>query len=831
LAITPSASDFADANAADGKTTTISYAIANGTKGLAANYSMASLSATGDINPASLIVTATGPAKIYGSALTAGVSTTDFTATGMIEGETVTSVTLTPDAAGLSSTTPAGTSYVVTPSLAAGTNGFIAGNYNISYTDYNGTVAKKVLTVTADSKSKTYDGSVYSPFTSTITGFVNGEKMADVVTGKVTYSGTAITAVNAGTYIITPVITNLSAVNYSFVSANGSLRIYNEEIVDNTPPIWVTAPKALDRTVIYNDADGLTAAQALKPVASDENSFTLTKISGQFEKSSTCDLTGKYTNTWTAKDSYGNTSSVYTQVITIADLPNAKPLIAQVKDFSVYKNSKQVEVALSGIDPTSGCSLQEITSLVGVAENSSLITDVSVTYTKGSSTGTLLLTIADDTEGESIIRVTLKDNGGSENGGSDTNEMTFKVKVVSTDHGPKLLSEIPAQVINPGGKISIDLDDFFSSQDGNSISYTVTLADGSPLPSWMSYDPLTGIISGVAPQNESGSYLVTITVTDNEGLSIKTNFWVVLTSSGTLVISGTVSSSTGYVTSGVQVVLLSVDANNKASVVGTRDLDATSSFAFSSLSSGSYLLKTVVTNAVKYPNLLNTYFNGSSSISTAQKIELASTNKTGVNLVMLPKMFGEGGDGSIAGLVVRKQGPVNEANTETGQIAPGVDVVLKQDGKIVDNTSTNLEGKYIFSSLPTGKYVVEAEQLGYTLNVVKKVTLNADTMVVENVNFILWTLGTIITDVKDLTSGTTINMYPNPTSGQLHIVSNIDNSATVSVSTLAGKEVFRRSYLSGETINIDLSTQTSGLYMVTFESEGKSVTRKIVLRK
>ena len=135
---------------------------------------------------------ATGPAKAYGTALTAGVSTTDFTATGMVNNESVTSVTLTPDAAGLSSTTPAGTSYVVTPSSATGTNGFIAGNYNINYIGYDdGIVAKKVLTVTADAKSKTYDGSVFTPFTSTITGFVNGELVGDVVSGTVTYSGTA----------------------------------------------------------------------------------------------------------------------------------------------------------------------------------------------------------------------------------------------------------------------------------------------------------------------------------------------------------------------------------------------------------------------------------------------------------------------------------------------------------------------------------------------------------------------------------------------------------------------------------------------------------------
>jgi autotransporter-associated beta strand protein len=100
-----------------------------------------SASDTFTINPAPLTVTATGPAKTYGTALTAGTSTANFTHSGEVNGEAVTSVTLTPDAAGLSAATAAGDAYVVTPSLATGSGGFLAANYNITYNPYNGTVA------------------------------------------------------------------------------------------------------------------------------------------------------------------------------------------------------------------------------------------------------------------------------------------------------------------------------------------------------------------------------------------------------------------------------------------------------------------------------------------------------------------------------------------------------------------------------------------------------------------------------------------------------------------------------------------------------------------
>jgi hypothetical protein len=93
------------------------------------------------VNPKALTVTATGPLKTYGTALSVGTSTTNFTHSGEVPDEAVTSVTLTPDAAGLSAATPAGTAYVVTPSLATGSGGFLAANYNITYNPYNGTVA------------------------------------------------------------------------------------------------------------------------------------------------------------------------------------------------------------------------------------------------------------------------------------------------------------------------------------------------------------------------------------------------------------------------------------------------------------------------------------------------------------------------------------------------------------------------------------------------------------------------------------------------------------------------------------------------------------------
>ncbi len=89
-------------------------------------------------------------------------------------------------------------------------------------------ILKKDLTVTANNKTKVYDAQVYNGgYDVTYNGFVNGETTS-VLTGTITFTGSAMNAINVGNYAITP--SGLSADNYSIIPVNGVLSITTKQL-------------------------------------------------------------------------------------------------------------------------------------------------------------------------------------------------------------------------------------------------------------------------------------------------------------------------------------------------------------------------------------------------------------------------------------------------------------------------------------------------------------------------------------------------------------------------------------------------------------------------
>ena len=157
-------------------------------------------------------------------------------------------------------------------SLVAGTHSITADyggdtNYTTSVsTPVSQTVNKATLTVTANDASRSY-GTANPAFTSTMTGFANGDTQASVVTGSPSLTTTATTVSPAGTYPITATLGTLATNNnYIFAFIDGILTV--------TPAAGETTTLSVSpTTVMYGDPAVLTAVVGATAGATGTVSF------------------------------------------------------------------------------------------------------------------------------------------------------------------------------------------------------------------------------------------------------------------------------------------------------------------------------------------------------------------------------------------------------------------------------------------------------------------------------------------------------------------------------------------------------------------------------
>jgi len=125
-----------------------------------------------------------------------------------------------------------------------------------------------------------------------------------------------------------------------------------------------------------------------------------------------------------------------------------------------------------------------------------------------------------DLASDTSFEVTVEGTDGAGNPFSASTTSTHTVSPNIGNQTPELNVALPDQATNVGDVFSFTVDPsaFIDPDTGDTLTYSATLADGSPLPSWLDFDSETRTFSGMPPV--SGLLSVRVTASDSGNLSV-----------------------------------------------------------------------------------------------------------------------------------------------------------------------------------------------------------------------------------------------------------------------------------------------------------------------
>ena len=208
-------------------------------------YSIVSAPGTLSMVAAPLTITASNDSKVYSSTITslnhisysngiALVLGNGYTTSGLVNGDSISGITLISDGAN-SAASVSGGPYVITPSTLVGSSNVNNSNYIINYVNANLVVTPAPLVVKALSVQRQEGAPFYGGGGVAFIGLRNVDTLA-MFAGSLSYSGSSQGASNSGIYVIAP--GGISNPNYNIIFASGDLVLTQRPYV----PVFVPPP-------------------------------------------------------------------------------------------------------------------------------------------------------------------------------------------------------------------------------------------------------------------------------------------------------------------------------------------------------------------------------------------------------------------------------------------------------------------------------------------------------------------------------------------------------------------------------------------------------------
>ncbi|MBC1216617.1 putative Ig domain-containing protein, partial [Trichormus variabilis ARAD] len=107
-----------------------------------------------------------------------------------------------------------------------------------------------------------------------------------------------------------------------------------------------------------------------------------------------------------------------------------------------------------------------------------------------------------------------------------SNTQTVGITINSVNDAPIVANSISNQTAITGTAFNFQIaaNTFADADSGDTLTYSATRSDGSPLPSWLSFDADTGRFTGTPTTDNLGSISLRVTATDTTNLSVNTIF-------------------------------------------------------------------------------------------------------------------------------------------------------------------------------------------------------------------------------------------------------------------------------------------------------------------
>ena len=218
---------------------------------------------------------------------------------------------------------------------------------------------------------------------------------------------------------------------------------------------------------------------------------------------------------------------VSSQVINFVPSGINHPPIAQAnKNFSIAEDAAPTQLNIAAPTDVDGDTLEiGVTTLpdpikgkVQLANGTDLTANQTLTISD--LTGLIFLPASNANGGGGAFSYSVNDGKGG------TSSQTVTLDITPVNDAPILNNPLANQSIITGNSLNFALAaNTFSDPDaGDILSYSVKLANGNPLPTWLNFNPTTQTFTGTPAIGDVGNLSITVTATDQAGLTASSNF-------------------------------------------------------------------------------------------------------------------------------------------------------------------------------------------------------------------------------------------------------------------------------------------------------------------